>query len=287
MSPSMTIAGTPGRARSMPGWPAMVWAQVRLNHTALVRQRGLAFSVLTLPLFFVVVYTINPTAHETIGGVSTRAYVGVGTLAMGCLAAFMSVSAAAVYRREERIYKRLRGTALPVGAIFAGDVAHAVLVGLVQEVLSAGYLIVVLHAPMPSNIPLILVASLIGSVAFCVLALGVSGLLPSNEVAQLASVPVLLIGALGSGMAIPLSALPGWARGVCEVLAPTPIVRAVRTGWFGRDFSAEPAKHVAAHHVGLLDGFQVSGAGLGVALLWIAVGLWLTRRFFRWDPRRA
>jgi hypothetical protein len=197
MSRSTTLVGVAGRAGSMPGWPVMVWAQVRLNHTTLLRQRGLAFSVLTLPLFLVVLYTINPTAHEMIGGVSARAYVGVGTLAMGCLAAFMSVSAAAVYRREERIYKRLRGTALPIGAIFAGDVAHAVLVGLVQEVIAAGYLIVVLHAPMPRSIPLILVASLIGSVVFCVLALGVSGLLPSNEVAQLASVPVLLIDRAG------------------------------------------------------------------------------------------
>ena len=181
MSRSRTPVRNAGRAGSVPEWPAMVWAQVRLNHIALLRQRGLAFGVLTLPLFLVVVYTINPTAHETIGGVSARAYVGVGTLAMGCLAAFMSVSAAAVYRREERIYKRLRGTALPTGAIFAGDVAHAVLVGLLQEVLAAGYLIVVLHAPMPRNIPLILVATLVGSVAFCALALGVSGRCPATR----------------------------------------------------------------------------------------------------------
>lgn len=269
------------------GWARTVWAQVRLNHTVMLRQRGLAVTILVMPLFFVVLYTVTVRGNGLKIGIPPRPYVGVGTLAMGFATAFMSVTSAVVGRREERVYKRLRGTPLPVGSIFAGDILHAVLVALVQEVVAGGYLIVALHAPVPHDIVLVLVGSAVGAAVFCALALGVSGLLPSVEVAQLAAVPVLLVGALGSGMMVPLSVFPDWARRVGEVLPLTPAVRMIRTGWFGRDLSVAPVKGVTPPRVGFLEGFQVSAVSLGVALLWIALGLWLTRRFFRWDPRRA
>src|SRR5262249_36843619 len=162
----------------------------------------LAFSALLLPLFFVVVYTLGP-AGAMVGGVPRKEYVGAATLALVFTTAFMTVSSAVVNRREERIYKRLRGTALPTVAIFAVDVVHAVLVALVQEIVSAGYVVVALHAPIPRDIPLVLLASVVGASVFCALGLGVAGLLPSTEVAQLAAMPVIVLGALASGIVFP------------------------------------------------------------------------------------
>jgi ABC-2 type transport system permease protein len=272
-------------ARAVRGWPSMVWAQVRLNHTVLVRQRGMAVSILVLPVFVAVLYAITGRGGEAIGGVPSDTYIGVGAIAMVFTTAFMSVSLAVVNRREERVYKRLRGTPLPVSAIFAGDVAHAAAVTFVQAALAAGF-VLVRDAPTPGNVPLVLLAVVVGAAVFCALALGLSGLLPNTEVAQLAAIPVVLVGAVGSGVA-PLTAFPGWAQRTAEVLPLTPVVRMLHTGWLGRDFSSEPVKGVAADKVGILQGFQVTAGSLGVALVWIAIGLWLTRRYFRWDPRRA
>ncbi|WP_236051478.1 ABC transporter permease [Nonomuraea cypriaca] len=194
----------------------------------------------------------------------------------------MTISASIVVRREERVYKRLRGSALPTSALFAGDVVHATLIGAVQGALILAYAMAVTGAPLPRNIPLMLVAFLLGAAVFAALAIGTAGLIPNYEVAQLVALPVLFGSLLGAGMMFPLSVLPDWGQRVAELLPLTPIVTMMRTAYLGRDFG-----HDAAPVVGFLEGFQVSATGLGIGLLWIGVGLWSARKYFRWDPRRS
>ncbi|MDF2708307.1 MAG: type transporter [Nonomuraea muscovyensis] len=265
------------------GWTSMVWAQARLNQTVLLRQRGLAFSVLLLPLFMAFAYTsADGGPGATVNGVPVAVFAAVGAVAMVFPFSYMTISTGIVVRREERVYKRLRGSALPTSAIFAGDILHATLVGAVQGAVILVYVITMVGAPVPRNIPLMVLAFLLGAAVFAALAIGTAGLIPNYEVAQLVALPVLLVCMFGSGMMLPLSELPDWGQRVAERLPLTPIVTMMRTAFLGRDFSRDDAPEV-----GFLEAFQVSAVGLGVALLWIGVGLWSTRRYFRWDPRRV
>jgi ABC-2 type transport system permease protein len=262
------------------GWVSMAWAQTRLNHTVMMRMRGLAFSVLLLPLFLAVVNTSG--VRLPVNGVPAAVFGAVGALAVVFPFAYMTITAGVVVRREERIYKRLRGSALPTSAIFAGDVLHATLIGAVQGVVILAYAMAVVGAPLPRNIPLMLVAFVLGAAVFAALAIGTAGLIPNYEVAQLVALPVLFGSLVGAGMMFPLSVLPDWAQRIAEVLPLTPVVTMIRTAYLGRDFGQD-----AAPEIGFLEGFQVSAAGLGIGLLWIGVGLWSARRCFRWDPRRT
>lgn len=263
-------------------WLSMTWAQARLNQTVLMRQRGLAFSVLLLPLFMAFLYTGGPQAAGTVNGLPAAAMAAVSAMAVVFPFSYMTISASVVVRREERVYKRLRGSALPTSSIFAGDVLHATLLGAAQAAVILGYAIAVAGAPAPRNVPLMLVAFVLGAAVFAALAIGTAGLIPNYEVAQIVALPVLLVSLLGSGMMIPLEVLPEWGRRIAEALPLTPIVDMLRTASLGRDVGRD-----GAPEVGLLEGFQVSAAGAGIALLWIGVGLWCARRYFRWDPRRA
>src|SRR5687768_4128744 len=99
----------------------MVWAQARLNQTVLLRQRGMAFTVLLLPLFLAFVYTSGPQGAEMVNGVPGGVFAAVSAIAVVLPFSYMTIATAVVVRREERVYKRLRGSALPTSAIFAGD----------------------------------------------------------------------------------------------------------------------------------------------------------------------
>ncbi|TMR16095.1 ABC transporter permease [Nonomuraea turkmeniaca] len=256
-------------------WASMAWAQTRLDFTVMLRQRGLAFTVLLLPLFLAFVNTANSVAGAEVAG-------AVGALAVVFPFSYMTITSGIVVRREERVYKRLRGSALPTSAIFAGDVLHATLIGAVQGVAILAYVMAVVGGPLPRNVPLMLVAFLLGAAVFAALAIGTAGLIPNYEVAQLVALPVLFGSLLGAGMMFPLSVLPEWGQRVAELMPLTPIVTMIRTAYLGRDYG-----QAAAPKVGFLEGFQVSAAGLGIALLWVGIGLWSARRYFRWDPRRA
>ncbi|WP_165969611.1 ABC transporter permease [Nonomuraea terrae] len=263
-------------------WLSMTWAQARLNQTVLLRQRGLAFSVLVLPLFLAFVYSSGPAAGGAVAGVPAGVFAAVGAMAVVFPFSYMTIATGVVVRREERVYKRLRGTALPTSAIFAGDVVHATLVGAVQAAIILVYAIAAVGVPAPANVPLMLVAFVLGAAVFAALAIGTAGLIPNYEVAQLVALPVLFLSLLGTGMLFPLSVLPDWGQRVAEALPLTPIVTMLRVAFLGRDVAQE-----GAPAIGFLESFQVSAPGIGIALLWIGVGFWSTRKYFRWDPRRA
>ncbi|MEV4221336.1 ABC transporter permease [Nonomuraea sp. NPDC049725] len=263
-------------------WLSMVWAQARLNQTVLLRQRGMAFTVLLLPLFLAFVYTSGPQGAEMVNGVPGGVFAAVSAIAVVLPFSYMTIATAVVVRREERVYKRLRGSALPTSAIFAGDIVHATILGAVQAVIILVFAMGVAGAPMPSNVPLLLLAFLLGAAVFAALAIGTAGLIPNYEVAQLVALPVLFVSMFGAGLMFPVSVLPEWGQRVAEMLPLSPIVAMMRTAILGRDFAAD-----AAPAVGFLESFQVSAVAIGIGLLWIGVGLWSTRRYFRWDPRRA
>ncbi|WP_083449306.1 ABC transporter permease [Actinoplanes rectilineatus] len=171
-------------------------------------------------------------------------------------------------RREELVLKRLLSGPAPARAILGGSALGAIAVAMLQ-ILVLVVAAIVLGVGAPSNPVLMLAGALGGAVFFCLLAMVISGLSATGELAQLATVPVLLIGYGLAPTMMPMDYLPETVQRIAEYLPVTPIADLIRTGYAG---GAE---------------LTATLTSLGVLAAWMLVVAVLARRYFRWDPRRG
>jgi ABC-2 type transport system permease protein len=169
-----------------------------------------------------------------------------------------------VARREELVLKRLRVGELTDPEILLGASLPSVVVALGQMVLFAVVVGVVTGISLPSQ-PWFLVLGVVGGVAvFVLLAAASSAYTRTVEMAQVTSLPVLVACLLGSGVFFPASAMPSEVASVLRLLPLSPVLELLRAGW---------------------DGGPVLQPMIVLAV-WIGLGTYAVRRWFRWDPRR-
>lgn len=246
----------------------------RVDLKLLGRNHAALFNVVLLPLLFGLVFTQAGRAEQV--------FVLTGMPGMLLVfAVFANLVNSFTARREERVLKRLRGWQPSTVAIFGGAGMAALVVYAVQVVLF-GFWIHRAGGGLPVNVPLIVVASLLGVAVFALLAAAFSGPNRNAELAQITMLPVVLVVSLATPIAYPLDALPEPLRLLAALLPATPVVEMVRTGYTGRDYIG-----VSGGELGLLDQWLAALPSLGVLLVWLVVGGLLARWLFRWDPRRG
>lgn len=98
------------------------------------------------------------------------------------------------------------------------------------------------------------------------------------EMAQVTTLPVLVIPFVFSGLLIPLGMLPGPLRGLAQALPLTPVAELMRLALTGTAISG--------HHLGLAATFGAALIPVLVLTAWIVAAGWAARRWFRWEPRR-
>jgi ABC-2 type transport system permease protein len=98
------------------------------------------------------------------------------------------------------------------------------------------------------------------------------------ELAQVTTLPVLVLPLFSSGLLFPLSVLREPLRSVAQALPLTPVVELMRLGLSGTAADG--------HHLGLAASFGAAASPVLVLAAWIAAGAWAARRWFRWEPRR-
>jgi ABC-2 type transport system permease protein len=146
----------------------------------------------------------------------------------------------------------------------------AVAVALVQCVVVIGVGVTVLHVEAPADPLLLAVGVLIGTVLVAALAAASSALTRTVEMAQLTTMPLLLVSVAGSGLVMPLAAMPERLADLCRLLPLTPVMDVVRIGGLGADDG--PWKAGLPH--------------LGSAVIWTVIAAWAAVRWFRWEPRK-
>lgn len=169
-----------------------------------------------------------------------------------------------VARREELVLKRLRVGVLSDVEILAGTAGPMVVVALAQIGLYLVAGAVLLHLPVPANVPLLAVGALGGVVVFVPLAAASAAYTRTTDLAQFTTLPVVLACLLGSGLMVPLDMLPGPVAGALRLLPTAPAMELMRLGWQGGSAGLVPILTLAA---------------------WTAVGVVAARRWFRWEPR--
>lgn len=240
---------------------AHIYRLARLDLTMIFRNRSALTNAVLMPLG-VAAFLVFSAGQ---GDREAAEFLLTGQIA-GLLMFAPLVNLAGFYtsRREELVLKRLLGGPASATAILGGSAAGATVVYLLQA-LAVGVALAVMGFGLPGNPLLVLIAALGGAALFALLSMVISGLSSSGELAQLATVPVMLVCLVLSPVIVPAGVFPDRLQQISEYVPLTPITDLVRAG-YGADFE---------------------WASLGVLAAWVAVAAVLARRFFRWDPRRG
>ncbi|MFF3754212.1 ABC transporter permease [Streptomyces sp. NPDC002018] len=265
-----TDVGTKGADEGTTTVAGRLGALGRAEFTLLGRNRTAVFAGLFVPVAMI------GTTKASLGGIDLGATGmsaveaamsgGVGMVLL--MAVYSNLASAYTARREELVLKRLRTIEASDREILAGTALPAVALAFVQSVLmiAAGVAFLGVRAPQQ---PVVLVVGLLAGLAlFTALAAATSAFTRTVESAQLTTMPLFMVTILGSGLFIPLEALPDRVASLCALLPGTGVMTLIRTGWLGG-----------------AEGYDLAGGAIG-ALVWTALAVAAVRRWFRWEPRR-
>lgn len=249
------------------------------SEALLLRRNPLALLIaIGLPIGTVLGLRSSAELMSTVGADPGAAIVIAVTAVSLNLFAYYNLVTALVARREELVLKRLRTGEATDLQILAGTAAPAVAIAWGQAVLAGLTGAVLFGLPVPVNLLLVILALVLGSLVFVLLATATTALTRSVELAQLTTTPMLLIPLTFSGLYLPLAELPEPMEQLARVLPLTPVVELLRLGLSGTATDGST--------VDLAGSFAPAVQPLLVLLAWVIVGGLATRRWFRWEPRR-
>jgi len=244
----------------------------RAELTLLGRNRTALATALLLPAGMVGAW--SPTLARLAPG---GARVSAGELAVSSGIGFVllfvvyyNLVTAYVARREERVLKRLR-TGEPTDIeILAGTALPAVALALAQCAAMVAAGVALLHLPLPHRPELLLAGVALGVVLLVAFAAGSTIFTRSVELAQLTTMPLLLVSVAGSGLVVPLASMPQPLGELCRWLPMTAVMELVRAGWTG-GAPAAPLEVLRS---------------LSSGLAWTLSAVFAVQHRFRWEPRR-
>jgi ABC-2 type transport system permease protein len=271
-------------------WLTYTTAQFHLSQRVFFKRIGIALTGTLVPLALGIFMPLNLGPASRIDGAPGRLYTLTGFLAFALFFSVYNLVNAVTSRRDALIYKRLRSSSLPDSSIFAGEGLAAVVPSCCVTVVLTLFGVIFLHSGAPDNIPLLVLGVALGSVMFSMLAIGISGILPSADTSMWVVTPVMVLFMFCSGIYFPLSGLPHPMGQVAAYLPMSPVVSVLRTAYLGQDFASHNALMHLVRPGAPVDFFGAFRASLGpvcIMLAWTAIGFALAKKLFRWDPKRT
>jgi ABC-2 type transport system permease protein len=249
------------------------------SEALLLRRNPLALLIaIGLPIGAVLLLRSSPEMMANIGVDKGAAIVTTVAAVALNLFVYYNLVTSLVARREELVLKRLRSGEATDLEILAGTATPAVAIAWTQVVLAALASVALFGLSMPTNLLLVLVALLLGSLVFALLATATTPLTRTVEMAQLTTTPMLLIPLNFSGLYFPLSNLPEPLEQLCRLLPLTPVVDLLRLGLSGSTTDGSAVE--------LGGTFAYAVQPVLVLVAWVVLAGLATRRWFRWEPRR-
>jgi len=248
-------------------------SQVKFVNKAFWRNPSRAFFTFAFPLMFLVIFTAllgNSTVHIGHRSITTSTYYVSSMAAFGLITAcFSNIAMTMTFQRESGILKRIHGTPLPSAAFLGARVIHALFMGILLVVITAGFGALFYDVTIPTGVTLLrfLVMLVVGAMCFCALGLAVSGFVPNADAApavvNASILPLLFL----SGIFVPFgNSTPDWIVWIARVFPVRHFAVGMQAGFLGTTFHWTDVLVVAAWGVG---------------------GLLIAMRFFRWEPRAA
>lgn len=247
--------------------------QIGFDQRAFWRNRSQAFFSIAFPLVFLIVFNAINGSHriDERGGITYATWFVPGILVYGLImATFANLATSLTVARDSGVLKRIQGTPLPRWIFMAGRIGSTLIAAVVLTgvTLAFGVFVYGVHIRV-ETLPGLLVSLVVGSICLTALGLAITTVIPNAEAAaaivNLIALPITFI----SGIWFVLDGAPGWLDTIASVFPVRPLVH-----------SLQHAFHPATTGSGLVPG------DLAVLGAWTVVGIVVTLRWFRWEPRR-
>jgi ABC-2 type transport system permease protein len=245
---------------------SLYWHELKGELLLYTRSRELAFFTFLLPMIFFVLLG-STYGDDTVDGVKGSHFLQAGMIGYGAISiAFAGLAIVLVIRRESGILKRLRATPLPAPAYIAA-LLTSFLIAFAVEV--AGLLVLgrlLFDIPAPDRIGSLVLALLLGAVAFCGLGIGVTALIKSAEGASAVVNAIYLPASFIAGAFFSPTHFPEVLRKIADVLPLTYFLRLIRD--------------IMLHD----QPIWTQGTNVAVIAAWGIAGVLVALRYFRWEP---
>jgi ABC-2 type transport system permease protein len=252
---------------------ALLAAQLRATNRSFWRNPAAATFTFAFPLVFLVVFTTLLGQGETvIGGTSfdNSTYYVAAMATFGVITACeTNLAMGVVVARDAGVLKRVRGTPMPPWLYLSARVTHAMLIGFLLVAITVAFGVIAYEAQVPTGIDLVrFVASLlVGAGCFAALGLAVSGIVPNAEAAPAIVNGIILPLLFVSGVFVPIGDdAPSWVNTVADIFPVRHFFDTMRDSFLGTG--------------------SFAWSDVGVMALWLAIGIVVAMRTFRWESRR-
>jgi ABC-2 type transport system permease protein len=247
--------------------------QTRYEVISFMRNKQARFFTLFLPLALMVIF-VGVFGSSTVGPdhVKASTYYVPGLCALAVIAtSFMNLVISVTAQREAGILKRRRATPVPASVLVVGRVLSAMAVSLVVVTVLIAVAHLAYGTPVPLQaVPTIALMAIVGSVTFGVLGYAVSSLIGSSDAAQPIVQAIMLPLYFISGVFVPSVELPSSLQNVATFFPVEHLADAFRHAF-----------HPAVH------GSWPAWTNFAVLAIWLAAGLIVALRRFRWAPSNA
>jgi ABC-2 type transport system permease protein len=261
----MTTALSPTGSRPSP--LVLIFRETRYQQLLFWRNRfGAVFTIVFSSVFLILLSATNTGHIDSLHHIKYAQYYTPGFMAYGVMSAcFNNLAISTVIRRETGLLKRLRLSPLPGWALIAALVINAGLVSFAGAALLLVIGVVAFGVTLSGGavLPLIL-AILVGAVAFSALGLAVSTIVPNEEAAGPAISIVFFLLLFLSGLWFPLTS----GSTLAKISNFFPVRRLILT-------TTQP---FIGHGTSAWD-----WGDLWVIAVWGVVGAFIATRRFRWS----
>jgi ABC-2 type transport system permease protein len=241
--------------------------ELRAQQRLFWRNREAAFFSFLFPILLLVLVG-SVYGDDPIDGVPAATYILIGLLGYGIAAnAFAALAITLVVRREAGLLKRVRGTPLGPGTYLAAVIGSTLVVIALQVAAQLALGRWVLGADLPERPLHFAFAVLLGTAAFAALGIAVTTVVRTAEGSSAVVNAIYLPMAFVSGVFFSREEMPAFLQAVSELLPLTYFLELIRASFL-------PA-----------EGF--GGGAVAALALWGLVGLVVSLRMFRWEPREG
>ena len=281
---------------------ALTASQFRLEQKLFWRNRQSAVFNFALPIIFVVLFSLLFRGSGDVGSsaVPYTAYFVAGMIGVSLLSAtFANLAISLVFQRDLLVLKRLRGTPLPVSALFGAKVLNSVVFVVIQVAIILTLGRIAFNTPLPRNPLAFVLIVLFGIVVFAMAGIAFTAFIPNSDsgpaVVQLPFLTLQFI----SGVFFPFTSEPAFLKAVADVFPLRWLLDAIRAGYLGFDYFhtkrvvipagvGHPAssQEVPASVHGL-HAVTASGEAYLVLAVWLVIFVSIARRRFRWEKRAS